>query len=180
MSLDLKSALVHYFTLRNRVSEMFSSVEKKYASEFACRAGCHSCCKPGLTVSAIEAAAIEEYLQENGAEFQAFGRERCAFLDKAGRCTIYEARPIVCRSHGAPLQFKAEDGEMLLRDVCSLNFKEKDLAEIPAADVLNLETLNTLLATLNIQAFGKKKSGVRVGLTPEEIRNQMPPGHRTT
>ena len=171
MSLDLKSALQHYFTLRNRVSEMFASVAKKYPADFACRVGCHSCCKPGLTVSAIEAAAIQEHLQKSPTEFTAYGRERCAFLDKAGRCTIYEARPVVCRSHGAPLQFKAEGSDALLRDVCDLNFRETDLGEIPAADVLNLETLNTLLATLNIQAFGKKKSTVRVGLTPEAIRD---------
>jgi Fe-S-cluster containining protein len=73
---------------------------------------------------------------------------RCAFLEAAGGCGIYELRPIVCRSHGAPLQFRAENEETRFRDACALNFTSTSLADLPATDIMNLDTLNTLLALL--------------------------------
>lgn len=163
--------LSHYETLRDRVSQKFFDIQKKHSESFACKLNCHSCCKPGLTVSPIEAKAIKNYLTKNKTAFAAWGENRCAFLSKTGACAIYPARPLVCRSHGAPLQFFDQKSKSHFRDTCPLNFTDKELTAVPAEDVINLDTLNTLLATLNIQAFGKKDSLMRIPLNPQAIQD---------
>lgn len=53
----------------------------------------------------------------------------CPALDPAGRCSIYAARPLVCRTFGLPLR----DGDDYRGEECELNFtsatrKEKEAA----------------------------------------------------
>ncbi len=61
-----------------------------------------------------------------------------------GACAIYDQRPIICRSQGLPL-LTGEDE----RATCPLNFVSTDLASLEDSDVLNLNTLNTLLSVLH-------------------------------
>ena len=69
------------------------------------------------------------------------------------RCIVYEARPTICRTHGAPVQFRQEN--QLVRDVCPLNFTPSTpdgplpLHELPASDLIDLDRLNMLLALTN-------------------------------
>ena len=44
----------------------------------------------------------------------------CALLDSAGRCLIYDYRPMTCRLHGLPQIDK--NGEVFLGEWCSRNF----------------------------------------------------------
>jgi Fe-S-cluster containining protein len=163
----LSTDLGQYRELRARVDAKFDEIRSHYPKEFECRLGCHSCCKPALTVNAIERASLAQFLRERPAlveELRALEKEnphkgkRCSMLSAAGECRVYEARPMVCRSHGAPLQFRmpepsAPDENARARDVCPLNFTHVSLADVPATDVLNLDTLNTLLALLTQRAF---------------------------
>jgi Fe-S-cluster containining protein len=76
-----------------------------------CHRGCASCCVDGLTVLPVEAALIREHLFV--ASSSPFARARvsrdgaCAFLDSQGACSVYEARPVLCRTHGLALQMRA-------------------------------------------------------------------------
>ncbi len=91
--------------------------------------------------------------------------KRCDFLKANGDCLVYEARPFVCRSFGAPLQVQSlDDEDVKLRDVCPLNFKSLDITTLPANEVLNVDTLNTLLALLTKSAFPGDKSRTRLNL----------------
>jgi len=82
-----------------------------------CRAGCDTCCRrlgaiPSLSDPEFEAlaVAIEALPPEARAEVHArvhqlrpdpAGRYTCPLLDDAsGRCRVYEARPIACRTYG--------------------------------------------------------------------------------
>jgi Fe-S-cluster containining protein len=158
-------ALAQYRGLRARVDAKFEEIRAAYPAEFACRTGCHSCCKPSLTVNALEAEALGLFLEARPAlveELRELAREnphrgkRCAFLSAAGECRVYEARPLVCRSHGAPLQFRPlgskDEGERA-RDACPLNFTGTSLTQVPATSVINLDTIHTLLALLAQRAF---------------------------
>lgn len=155
--------LRQYLELRGRLDDKFSEIQDAYRAEMACAPGCHSCCKPGLSVSELEAGAIREFLarspeslaaaQKAEAENPHHGK-RCTFLAAGGECTIYEARPLVCRSHGVPLQVSVKEDQKV-RDVCPLNFRQTALSELPAAYVLNLDTVNVLLSLLNQRAHGK-------------------------
>jgi uncharacterized protein len=173
--MTLEEVLVRYRELQGRVDEKFAEILGRYQDAFRCRAGCHSCCKPSLTVNRLEAAAIADYLSSRPelvaslrklAEEKPFKGKRCEFLSADGACGIYEARPLVCRSHGAPLQFKdgTKEDALRLRDVCGLNFTGRDIGQLPADAVFNLDTLNTLLAVLSSQVFGKDASRVPLAI----------------
>jgi Fe-S-cluster containining protein len=71
--------------------------------------------------------------------------ERCSLLAANGECLIYEVRPIICRSHGAPVTYR--EGDVTRRDVCPLNFGG-DTTGLDPEDSLNLDLLNTLLALI--------------------------------
>ena len=167
-----------YQNLLDKISEKFVEVKMQYPQEFNCKATCHSCCKPDLTVSAIEKDFIFDYLEKNPEKLvllralekiNPHKSKRCAFLAADGICNIYEARPVMCRANGMPLQFKdpeakKEEGAMRFREVCELNFKTLDIAGLPTEDILNLDTIHALLAMLNRQKYGKKLERFRLQL----------------
>jgi Fe-S-cluster containining protein len=53
----------------------------------------------------------------------------CPALSERGECTIYESRPLVCRTFGLPLR----DGDRYIGDVCELNFDDATHEEKVAA-----------------------------------------------
>lgn len=165
-----RPALEQYRQLCDKVELKFAEIRGRHEKSFACRMGCHSCCLPGLTVSAVEAANLRDYFREHPeqvtvakelAKADPHKGTRCALLDADGGCVAYEARPLICRSHGAPVQFKREEEATgkksaaltVERGTCPLNFTQLDVAKLPPVDVINLDTLNTLLALLNKLAF---------------------------
>jgi Fe-S-cluster containining protein len=81
---------------------------------------------------------------------------RCSLLTADGACSVYEGRPIVCRSHGAPLKLK--DKGVDRRDVCPLNFSG-DISSLSGEDLLNLDLLNTLLSLIT-QQFGASEERI--------------------
>jgi Fe-S-cluster containining protein len=124
-----------------------------------------------MTINALEANALKEGLKAfDESRIQAlleneksnpFQGKRCSFLLKDGSCGIYELRPIVCRSHGAPIQFKDEE-EKLFRDVCPLNFTNQNIGNLHPNDVMNLDTINSLLALLlKFSALGEKRTELK-------------------
>lgn len=171
----------YYSQLLRKVDEKFNEIRQRHQQSMKCQQGCHGCCLPDLTVSALEASHIANYLR-NHADVDALAREaeekdafagsRCSFLNMQGSCTIYEARPIVCRSHGVPIRFEGEEKQMLV-DVCPLNFDDVELADIDAADFINIDTLNTILAAIAKQ-FAPNDMGDRVPLRRSEILRQIP------
>src|SRR5690606_34830681 len=132
MTSDALRALATYAELTRKVDAKFAEIRAARGGDMQCASGCHGCCEPGLTVPPLEATAIRRHLAAEPAaaaqvaELAAadpHGGTRCALLTAEGRCAIYAARPLICRSHGAPVAFRtAADGPWQL-DVCPLNFK---------------------------------------------------------
>ena len=151
----------NYTQLLEKVDQAFRAIYSRNTEMFACRAGCFSCCRGDLSVLEVEAQYIRYWLQNNPEVRSALGDNHtmmndaahCGFLDKEGRCVIYEARPVVCRSHGAPISW-SDTGESRSttrdsRDVCPLNFQGVDVYDLAAQDVISLDKLNTLLSLIN-------------------------------
>lgn len=194
-----RAVLGEYRVVQTRVDAFFAAVLHRHPTQLQCQSGCHGCCQAGLSVSAIEAAAIRDYVQslpeDQRAQLRAHVRPgaalnraalgsaaaaaSCALLTRDGRCTIYPARPLVCRSQGLPLayeaalipegalRFRAKDGRAVV--VCPLNFSSTaDPAGLPspsvepaAADILDGERLDVILALLNhryIDSLGADRS----------------------
>lgn len=159
MSHGTDSALAKYQIFAERVSEKFTDILAHNPSSMQCRNGCNSCCAPNLSVFTIEAEYIHRYLQSSpalraqvhaNAAKDPFKGTRCAFLGPAGDCLIYEARPIVCRSHGAPGFYpNFDDSDEPHYDVCPLNFTDIELQSLAAVNFINIGILNATLVGLN-------------------------------
>ena len=107
-------------SLYKQIDASFSKQAKLHPLN--CRAGCAGCCTSGIEVSPLEAEWIRMNVQNKDLPPRArFKNAQCAFLDAAKRCSIYEWRPAVCRSHGIPVRWtEAETAGAEFRDLCEL------------------------------------------------------------
>ena len=86
------------------------------------------------------------------------GIDRCAALDGAGRCKIYEARPLVCRSHGVPIRLRR--GSLPVVQACHRNFTHT------TADpdcILDQVTLSAMLYAVDAAEAGAAGSDHEAG-----------------
>jgi len=134
-------------TLQENASGFFDKIVQKYSAEMKCKEGCSKCCYTDISIFEVESARIKEWFSQQNTETQKELKLLWASKNESGacsflyndRCTIYEARPVICRTQGAPL-FLATDNVL---DYCPLNFEAGDP---PKEDWLNLERLNTMLS----------------------------------
>ncbi len=170
-----------YHRLVARLDAHAARVEETWSERIACQAGCSGCCHRDLSVFPLEAAAIRAWMEEHGVSIEAAARptlsaralevldlsgaEPCVMLDAEGQCRIYEARPVICRTHGLPLAIADDDG--VYGDVCPLSFEGgAGLADVPGDDFLVLDTVNTVLVALNaafVAATGAAEERVGLG-----------------
>lgn len=132
-------------------------------SDVQCARGCSSCCVAGLSVCSVEAARVRRALaklessvrEKVRAQLTDTERTQCVLLvDDA--CTVYAARPMVCRTQGLPLAYeegtipaerlsaRAADGRDLTW--CPLNYTEQ---APEAGEVLDAMSIDKGVATLN-------------------------------
>lgn len=162
----------NYDDLVKKVDDKYSEILKAKPKSFACKKGCHQCCAPNLKVSVIEKAKIKNYLEANPEiitkiektnEDNPHKGKRCDLLDASGACLIYPVRPVICRSHGAPVLVPGKDESTL--DVCPLNFKNENLSDLDESLRINLSILNTILALVNMKEFPENsKKRVKLSL----------------
>jgi Fe-S-cluster containining protein len=164
------AAASHFAALLAKVDAFFDRVLARHAAAMQCQRGCSDCCHQRLTVTAIEAAHIQAAIAARPAgvratlarQAAAAPLDRCAALDDRGQCAIYEARPLVCRSHGVPVR-QRHDGRhhLAVIEVCPHNFSDTpDLAALESDCILDQTTLSTVLLAID-SAFAREH-----GLTP--------------
>jgi Fe-S-cluster containining protein len=161
---DASSLLARFDALCTKVDDFAARVQASHAEEMSCRAGCDGCCRTRLTVTLLEAEAIRRVLTAlaaNEPQRRAYvaslaarasdpAHPRCAALDDDGRCVIYAARPLVCRSHGVPIRVRSRSRKALpVVQACALNFVARGPAAVAPGDVLDQETLSTVLFALD-------------------------------
>jgi len=96
----------------NSVDEIFK--ESGYFKDTSCQKGCSFCCHDSIIVSKMEAEYLKRKLtgvsfdslllkRQNKTEFSnlKWKHKRCVLLDKNNRCSIYENRPLICRTHNS-------------------------------------------------------------------------------
>ncbi len=161
-------------TLQQNASDFFNKVSQKYSTSMECKKGCSQCCMTDISVFDIEADRIREYVKtvaldnEKKRQLKSLWEVKteegaCHFLvDK--QCTIYEARPVICRTQGLPLFLSTENS----LDFCPLNFKEGNPEK---SDWLNLERLNTMLSIAAKSA--QKDSRISLKKLKRELKNLL-------
>lgn len=153
-----------------KVAAFTDATSGRRKADITCSAGCSSCCHAWLTVSAVEADELtlalsglpddaREAIRERGdrelsREARGEAPPRCAMLDVDGRCGVYEARPLVCRTQGHALRYpsgvipvetvtrKTTNGDVTW---CPLNY---DTRAPHAEDVLDAERVDQILAVV--------------------------------
>ncbi len=148
-----------YQALIDKVDAFAARVDAAQGRWLRCGAGCDGCCRLRRSAWAVEIDRLRAYIADLPAERRAElaarradpavqAGERCVMLDADGRCAVYAARPLICRTHGPAVRLPG--GELTW---CGLNFEgltPDAVAEaVPADGVLDLELVNRMLALIN-------------------------------
>lgn len=148
-TVSLNHLITQYQTLCQYCDEFFTRTYETFRSHMRCAKGCASCCMLE-TVAPLEAFMISEYLKSLS-DFTLpppsveSGEIPCVFLHD-DVCTIYPARPIICRTHGLPLIYPNQQ-EM---EVCQLNFAEVEITTIDPQYLLDAESITENLMRFNL------------------------------
>jgi len=157
---------------------IWNSVIEAYPDEIACREGCGICCEL-RTVNQIEAYVIRSYIDNNknfgddkcdddmnvdndgiivdtgdtnvnnGDEFiDNDNADACPFLRRQS-CTIYPARPIICRTHGLILR-SSEFPLSKQAASCPYNFPSIRPDDFPQELTADVDIITKNLVNLNL------------------------------
>lgn len=172
-------SLAMYRQLIEGVDDLTSQLNERYQAHLQCGAGCSGCCQHHLSVFAVEAAALTDAIRALPAaqqrrirqqasevkEHEAKGEAVACPLLVDNRCSVYESRPLICRTQGLPLLYEADDGAQEI-DFCPLNFtSDEAIAELSDEHLVPLDLLNLKLAMANVkycQANGNEEPHVRI------------------
>jgi uncharacterized protein len=166
-----------------KVHDFESKIRRNVQALSSCRESCSKCCYTDLSVFQIEADNIRNwFFQLNDIEktylknrwklspksmlnFKGEEVSSCSFLRNES-CTIYEARPLICRTQGLGLKYK--EGEETYLDICPLN--ESMLEELLDSELINLDLLNTILSQLEkMKAPGTQRKRMKLTDLLEEL-----------
>jgi Fe-S-cluster containining protein len=179
-----------YQALVAKVAAFTDATALRRKDDLTCSAGCSSCCHAWLTVSAVEADQLRGGLLALPADERAVVRARgqaelareasgerearCALLDESGRCVVYDARPLVCRTQGHALRYpaglipsaaiarKTVNGE---ETWCPLNYHA---AEPHREDVLDAERVDQILAVVGARYVLAANATKQTNLLPTQ------------
>jgi Fe-S-cluster containining protein len=141
----MKDALTLYKELLNTIDTHFEKVLQLQKDDIHCSKGCTSCCISELTVCSIEAHYMKMAVPHKTLNASNANESSCIFLTDS-ECSIYEYRPIVCRTQGLPLLYEGEkDNQEKELSVCEKNFH----ANIISGTILDMEKINTALIMIN-------------------------------
>jgi hypothetical protein len=154
-----------YDHLIEQIDALVAMLSSYYSRHLICHAGCSGCCYHHLSIFAIEAAAVRRAIESvpddlrgrieaqarSLGERESRGEKIACPLLVDDRCSIYESRPIICRTQGLPLLLEADDGAPEV-DFCPLNFTLPGAIEDLDEDhLVPLDQINLKLAAMNLQ-----------------------------
>lgn len=141
-----------YHQLLAALDTEIARIGEMHAAALSCGPGCASCCQ-AFSVLPIEAACLREAIDalplaslERIGSNLAEGDDRCPLLiDEL--CSVYAARPVICRTQGLPLAYVDEERQAIEVSACKLNFPD-DNAFAPES-LLFMDGFNGRLSELN-------------------------------
>lgn len=145
---SIDDVIKNYRTLSDFCDTFWLKVQAQYPGELLCQKGCHTCCELE-SVCALEAHIIRKYIDINhgGALNDAARKKACPLL-AGGLCSIYQRRPIICRTHGLPIKSATLTNDNI--DCCPMNFPHTDLQDIDPNYTLDLDMITDNLMRLNM------------------------------
>lgn len=160
-----------YLSLRAEVDSLCKDLTEAHSDHLSCKKGCSSCCMD-FSVFPLEFFAINHFLNRKTPDIaRPESEEACPFLVKDA-CTIYDHRPIICRTQGLPLLFTGDEGWEL--SACELNFTNFDFSEFDTENTFPQDKFNSKLYLINkeyIESLPGKPYGA---LELLELRTLLP------
>jgi Fe-S-cluster containining protein len=157
-----------YRELTAKIDGFFARVVARHGDDMRCGSGCSHCCHTRLSITAVEAQPIVDEILTWPPERKATLRanalastDRCAALDANGLCLIYEVRPVVCRSHGAPIRLRLRGDSLPVVQACRENFTARGPAAADPDCILDQTTLSAMVLAVDRDAGG---DGSRIDL----------------
>lgn len=142
-----------YRQIRNKVDSTCTQLHHKHAPHTQCRKGCSDCCM-NFDLTAVEFHSIANRLKSKRVEWNTNAApESCIFLIN-NECSIYEDRPLICRSHGLPIVQLNDETDELELSFCPLNFTQVDDDYFSLEESYDQDAFNSELARSNF-AFGQ-------------------------
>jgi len=149
----METLLRQYHELVREVEAAMAPLLERHQATLRCAPGCAECCR-SLSLLAVEARVVSEALrilpraEQTVIRCQAkWTSGACPFL-LHGLCAIYQARPLICRTHGLAIGYVDEERKAIEVSACPRNFAED--FPLTAADLLMLDPFNNRLASINL------------------------------
>lgn len=141
---ELDNVLQKYKKLSTWCEQFYERVFNKFSNDIACHAGCDICCEL-KSVNLIEAYAIVTSGVLLRTPVNNGKNGKCVFLVD-DKCSIYEFRPLICRTHG--LAIKSREFTTEYSVTCPYNFNETDPVKHPEM-VLDMDYITENIVRLN-------------------------------
>jgi len=141
-----------YLSLRNEIDAQTEALWNQHHNNMACKKGCDQCCLD-FDVFPLEFDVIKEQVEREYPEVldrstPEESGEKCFFLTNH-QCSLYNARPIICRTHGFPLLYMNEAGDQWELSHCELNFTQVDEDYFHEENTYPQDTINSKLFMMN-------------------------------
>ena len=129
-----------FYDITALIQQEFDRNLEIYGDKIQCRKGCSQCCSQIFRITKLDGWMIGEHIKSlpepRRNELQQKARKYlknvasvrrtdtpCPALGTEGECTIYEARPVICRRFGMPIYDYKNPTSV---HACELNFKDGD------------------------------------------------------
>ncbi len=149
MSSAEKPGLVPYYKLRTEIDSLCESLEKVHSKQLKCKKGCDLCCM-AISVFPVEFFAIQAELNLESLSGLPVPKDedQCRFLVNHS-CTIYNSRPVICRTHGLPLLYMSMESDEYELSLCELNFTDYDFEDFDEENTYPMDRINSQLYQIN-------------------------------
>jgi hypothetical protein len=147
-------ALQDYQNLIAELDRRCRLIVSRHGDQIACTKGCAgNCCRIHLSLYPVEAVSLALALQKLAPEMRDRMQHKarhtnssgpCPLLED-GACLMYNARAVICRTHGLPVCSEYRGHRTV--GFCIKNFKHP--APIPEEDIIDLACLNRSLTEAN-------------------------------
>ena len=157
MIVKYKKLFTEYNNLKNEIDIHSNKLEKEHTKQMQCKKGCDMCCMD-YSILPVEFHSILNDLKETKLIPETLAEAKdneCIFLINHV-CTIYNQRPIICRTHGLPLLFMNENNEWEL-SACDLNFTDFNFEEFTLDNTFTQDKYNSKLFMLNKKFISEVK-----------------------
>ena len=149
MSSAEKAGLAPYYKLRTEIDSFCESLEIVHSKHLNCKKGCDLCCM-AISVFPVEFYAIKAELDLESLSGLPVPKDevQCRFLVDHS-CTIYQSRPVICRTHGLPLLYMSMESDEYELSLCELNFTEYDFEDFDEENTYPMDRINSQLYQIN-------------------------------